>query len=127
MKTFRRTLIATTLAALAAAAFAPAAFAADIKPRIIRFGYGLNEQSNQGRAVKVFAEEVDKASGGKMKVRGIGAAALGSDVQMQQAMIGGAQEMTVVTASTLVGITKEMALWDTPFLFNNAKEADAVL
>ncbi|TNF51566.1 MAG: DctP family TRAP transporter solute-binding subunit, partial [Burkholderiales bacterium] len=29
--------------------------------------------------------------------------------------------------ATLVGITKEMAIWDTPFLFNNAKEADAVL
>ena len=126
MKTFRRTLLATTLAALATGALVPA-FAQDIKPRIIRFGYGLNEQSNQGRAVKMFADEVDKASGGKMKVRGIGAAALGSDVQMQQALIGGAQEMTVVTASTLVGITKEMALWDTPFLFNNSREADAVL
>jgi TRAP-type transport system periplasmic protein len=102
-------------------------FAQDIKPRLIRFGYGLNEQSNQGRAVKLFAEEVEKASGGKMKVRAIGAAALGSDVQMQQALIGGAQEMMVGSTATLVGITKEMALWDTPFLFNNAKEADAVL
>ena len=101
--------------------------AQDIKPRLIRFGYGLNEQSNQGRAVKVFAEEVEKASGGKMKVRAIGAAALGSDVQMQQALIGGAQEMMVGSTATLVGITKEMALWDTPFLFNNAKEADIVL
>jgi len=26
-----------------------------------------------------------------------------------------------------VGITKEMAIWDTPFLFNNPQEADAVL
>jgi tripartite ATP-independent transporter DctP family solute receptor len=33
----------------------------------------------------------------------------------------------VGSTATLVGITKEMALWDTPFLFNNAKEADAVL
>ncbi|MEZ5664648.1 MAG: TRAP transporter substrate-binding protein [Burkholderiaceae bacterium] len=101
--------------------------AQDIKPRLIRFGYGLNEQSNQGRAVKLFADEVAKASGGKMKVRAIGAAALGSDVQMQQALIGGAQEMMVGSTATLVGITREMAVWDTPFLFNNAKEADAVL
>jgi TRAP-type C4-dicarboxylate transport system substrate-binding protein len=49
-----------------------------------------------------------------MKVRAIGAAALGSDVQMQQALIGGAQEMMVGSTATLVGITKEMALWDTP-------------
>ncbi len=127
MKTTRRTLVATAAAfALGAAALAPA-FAQDIKPRIIRFGYGLNEQSNQGRATKLFADEVAKASGGKMKVRAFGAASLGSDVQMQQALIGGAQEMMVGSTATLVGITKEMALWDTPFLFNNAEEADAIL
>ncbi|GIX23472.1 MULTISPECIES: TRAP transporter substrate-binding protein [Caldimonas] len=103
------------------------AWAQDIKPRMIRFGYGLNEESNQGRAVKLFAQEVEKLSGGKMRVRAIGAAALGSDVQMQQALIGGAQEMMVGSTATLVGITKEMAIWDTPFLFNNSAEADAVL
>jgi len=125
--TLRRTLIAT-LALAALAPLAPlAAVAQDIKPRLIRFGYGLNEQSNQGRAAKLFAEEVEKASGGKMKVRAIGAAALGPDTQMQQALIGGAQEMMVGSTATLVGITKEMALWDTPFLVNNAKEADALL
>ena len=125
MKTLRRTLLAATAAALLAAPLA--AMAQDIKPRLIRFGYGLNEQSNQGRAVRLFAEQVEKNSGGKMKVRAVGAAALGPDVQMQQALIGGAQEMMVGSTATLVGITKEMALWDTPFLFNNAKEADAML
>lgn len=123
MKMFRRTLIA----AVALASLAGAAAAQDIKPRLIRFGYGLVEDSNQGRAVKLFAQEVEKASGGKMKVRAIGAAALGPDTQMQSALVGGAQEMMVGSTATLVGITKEMALWDTPFLFNNAQEADAVL
>ena len=125
MKTFRRTL----LAALSVAAFAASfqAAAQDFKPRIIRFGYGLNEASNQGRATKLFAEEVEKASGGKMRVRAIGAAALGSDVQMQQALIGGAQEMMSGSTATLVGLVPEMAVWDTPFLFSNAKEADVVL
>lgn len=121
----RRTLIATAVA-LAASALAPA-FAQDIKPRLIRFGYGLNEQSNQGRGSKVFADEVDRLSGGKMKVRLFGAGSLGPDVQMQQALLGGAQEMMVGSTATLVGITKEMGLWDTPFLFNNTQEADAVL
>lgn len=125
MKLIRRTVLAA--AAVAAFAAPYAALAQDIKPRLIRFGYGLNEQSNQGRAVKVFAEEVEKTSGGKMRVRAVGAAALGSDVQMQQALIGGAQEMMVGSTATLVGITKEMALWDTPFLIGNAREADALL
>ncbi|MDT7514960.1 TRAP transporter substrate-binding protein [Rhodoferax mekongensis] len=122
---FRRAVLAVAGAAVFSAALP--ALAQDIKPRLIRFGYGLNEQSNQGRAAKVFAEAVEKASGGKMKVRTIGAAALGPDVQMQNSLIGGAQEMMVGSTATLVGITKEMALWDTPFLISNAKEADALL
>lgn len=124
MNLLRRTFAAAAAALVFAA---PLVQAQDIKPRLIRFGYGLNEQSNQGRAAKVFADEVEKRSGGKMKVRAVGAAALGSDVQMQQALIGGAQEMMVGSTATLVGITKEMALWDAPFMFSNPKEADALL
>lgn len=125
MQRIRRHLIAAAATAVLASPLA--GLAQDIKPRLIRFGYGLNEQSNQGRAVKVFADAVEKASGGKMRVRAIGAAALGPDTQMQQALVGGAQEMMVGSTATLVGITKEMALWDTPFLINNVREADALL
>ena len=120
----RKFLLAGVMAALTAAG---AVQAQDFKPRIVRFGFGLVDESNQGRAVRFFAKEVEKATGGKMKIRAIGNASLGSDTQMQQALIGGAQEMMVGSTATLVGITKEMAIWDTPFLFNNAKEADAVL
>ena len=119
-----RFILAGVTAALLAAGLAQAQ---DFKPRLVRFGYGLVEQSNQGRAVRLFAEEVEKATGGKMKIRAIGNASLGSDTQMQQALIGGAQEMMVGSTATLVGISKEMAIWDTPFLFNNVQEADAVL
>jgi TRAP-type transport system periplasmic protein len=123
----KRSFIVTAAAAAVLFMAGGASFAQDIKPRLIRFGYGLNEVSNQGRAAKVFAEAVEKTSGGKMRVRAVGAGALGPDVQMQQALIGGAQEMMVGSTATLVGITKEMALWDTPFLFSNAAEADQVL
>src|SRR5437867_1404396 len=125
MTIVRRTLIAA--AAALAFTIPLTTLAQDIKPRLIRFGYGLNEQSNQDRAAKVFADEVAKASGGKMKVRAIGAAELGPNTQMLQALIGGAQEMMVGSTATLVGITKEMALWDTHFLFSTAKEADLLL
>ena len=104
-----------------------ASAAQDVQTRLIRFGYGLNEDSVQGRAVRKFAEDVEKASGGKMTVRAIGAAALGPDTQMQNALVGGAQEMMVGSTATLVGTIKEFGIWDTPFLFNNEKEADAVL
>jgi tripartite ATP-independent transporter DctP family solute receptor len=35
--------------------------------------------------------------------------------------------MMVGSTATLVGIAPQMALWDTPFLINNTKEADALL
>ncbi len=112
---------------MAAMLAAGAVQAQDFKPRIVRFGYGLVEDSNQGRAVRFFAKEVEKATGGKMKVRAIGNASLGSDTQMQQALIGGAQEMMVGSTATLVGLSPAMAVWDTPFLFSSVQEADAVL
>lgn len=122
---FRKLLLAT---GIAAALLAPvAASAQDVKSRIIRFGYGLSENSNQGRAVKFFAEEVSKRSGGKLKVKGFGDSSLGSDMQMQNTLIGGAQEMMVGSTATLVGVVKDFGVYDLPFLFNNEKEADAVL
>ncbi|RJF97833.1 TRAP transporter substrate-binding protein [Noviherbaspirillum saxi] len=113
--------------ALALAGIAGSVQAADYKPRIIRFGYGLAEDSNQGRAVKFFAEDLAKRTDGKMKAKGFASASLGSDTQMQNALIGGAQEMMVGSTATLVGIVKDFGVYDLPFLFNNEKEADAVL
>jgi tripartite ATP-independent transporter DctP family solute receptor len=118
-------LAATTLSSAITAVTAQAAD--DIRPRMIRFGYGLNEDSNQGRAAKLLAEEISKASDGKLKVRTFGSASLGSDDQMQNALMGGAQEMMVGSTATLVGVAEEMAVWDTPFLFESEKQADHVL
>ena len=124
----RRPLITVMAAALLLSPVAALTAQADeVRSRMIRFGYGLNENSNQGRAAKLFAEEVAKASEGKLKMRTYAAASLGSDDQMQSALIGGAQEMMVGSTATLVGISKEMAVWDTPFLFSSAAQADAVL
>lgn len=117
-----RSSLAATVLCLSATAIAQSD-----QTRVIRLGYGLAELTNQGRAAKVFADMVEKNSNGKMKVQAMGAAALGSDVKMQQALIDGTQEMMVGSTATLVTISKEMALWDTPFLFSNFKEADALL
>ena len=122
----KKYLIKTLVLALAAASLTSAA-AADFKPRIIRFGYGLSEDSNQGRAAKFFSEDLAKRTGNKIKAKGFGNASLGSDIQMQNALIGGAQEMMVGSTATLVGIVKDFGVYDLPFLFNNEAEADAVL
>ena len=120
-------LVKSIVLALAMTGVSGAVQAADYKPRVIRFGYGLAEDSNQGRAVKFFADDLAKRTGNKLKARGFGNASLGSDTQMQNALIGGAQEMMVGSTATLVGIVKDFGVYDLPFLFNNEKEADAVL
>jgi tripartite ATP-independent transporter DctP family solute receptor len=103
------------------------AVAQEVKPKVLRFGYGLQEQSNQGRAARFFADEVERLSGGKLQIRTGGAGSMGGDVQMQNALIDGSLEMMVGSTATLVPVVKEMALWDTPFLVNNTREADALL
>jgi TRAP-type transport system periplasmic protein len=113
--------------ALTLSAAAIAVHAADFKPRIIRFGYGLAENSNQGRAVKFFAEDLAKRTGGKLKAKGFGNSSIGSDIQMQNAVIGGAQELAVVSTSTLVGVVSDFGVYDLPFLFANEHEADTML
>jgi TRAP-type transport system periplasmic protein len=120
-------IVKSVALALAFAASAAAVHAADYKPHIIRFGYGLAEDSNQGRAVKFFSEDLAKRTGGKLKAKGFANASLGSDLQMQNALIGGAQEMMVGSTATLVGIVKDFGVYDLPFIFANEKEADAVL
>ncbi|WP_025135328.1 TRAP transporter substrate-binding protein [Achromobacter sp. DH1f] len=115
------------LAAVLSCTVAGVAAAADVKPRLIRFGYGLNDESVQGRAARYLAQELEKISGGKLKMKTFGSANLGSDEQMQGALAGGVQEMMVGSTAPLAGMVKEFGVFDLPFLFNSEKEADAVL
>lgn len=101
--------------------------AKDINSHIIRFGYGLADSSPSGHAVRFFAKEVGKLSDGKMKVKTYGNGSLGSDEQMQNALIGGSQEITFVSTAPLAGMVKGYGVFDLPFLFDNEKVADAVL
>ena len=126
MKKFTRLLWAGALAGTLASALG-SAFAADFQPRIIRFGYGLSEDSNQGHGVKAFADELARRTGGKLRAKGFANGSLGSDTQMQNALLGGAQEMTAVTTATLVGIDDAFGVFDLPFVFRDEHEADAIL
>ncbi|WP_439650419.1 TRAP transporter substrate-binding protein [Pollutimonas nitritireducens] len=115
----------TAVAALGLSA--QSVMAQDIKNRIIRFGYGLADDSPTGKATRHFAEQVGRLSGGKMNVKTYGNGSLGSDEQMQNALIGGSQEMTFVSTAPLAGMVKEFGVFDLPFLFDNEKVADYVL
>jgi tripartite ATP-independent transporter DctP family solute receptor len=101
--------------------------ASGIQERTIKAGIGLNEDHPEGQGLKKFAELVSEKSGGKLKVQPYYAAQLGDDKKMTEALQGGMQEITIPSTSPLVGMIKEFGIFDFPFVFNDEKEADAVL
>ncbi|WP_148274610.1 TRAP transporter substrate-binding protein [Advenella kashmirensis] len=126
MKTLKKTVVGLTAVALLGMGSA-AVWAKDIKPRIIRFGYGLADDSPTGKASAHFAEVVSKLSDGKMKVKTFGNGALGPDEQLINSLISGSGEITFVSTAPIASLIPEFGVFDLPFLFDNEKVADAVL
>jgi tripartite ATP-independent transporter DctP family solute receptor len=62
-----------------------------------------------------------------MQVKLFPGGVLGGDVQVLSAVQGGTIDMTSMNSGILQGQVKEFAIVDFPFLFNDAKEVDAVL
>ncbi len=92
-----------------------------------KFAVTLPEKSHQGQGVAKFIELVDAKSGGKIKIKGFYAGALGNDVQVTSALQGGTIEFTVPQTTTLTGMVKEYEILDFPFLFSTTQQAEKVL
>jgi TRAP-type transport system periplasmic protein len=119
----RRTLIAVAAVAMLGATSAFAQFS----DRVIKMSNGVNEDHPVGAGVKKMQEVLAAKSGGKLKITAFWGGSAGGDLQATQALRAGTQEMVVTSSSPLVGIVKELGVFDLPFLFANEKEADAVL
>jgi tripartite ATP-independent transporter DctP family solute receptor len=119
----RRTLATLVAGALLAAAPAFAQF----KERTIKFTNGVNEDHPVGLGVKRMQEVLNARTGGKIRIAAFWGGAAGGDLQATQALRAGTQEMVCTSSSPLVGIVKELGVFDLPFLFGSEKEADAVL
>ncbi len=104
-----------------------AAMAQDIQERTIRFGHLNNTDHPTSTGVKKFAELVAARSGGKIKVQEYPSSQLGNELQQQAALQGGVQEMLVASTTSLAGVVKEFGVFDFPFLFGNARQADAMV
>ena len=111
----------------ATTAFAASAAFAQFAERNIKITNGVNEDHPAGAGVKKMQEVLTARSGGKMKHNAFWGGSAGGDLQATQALRAGTQEMVVTSSSPLVGIVKELGVFDLPFLFGNEKEVDAVL
>jgi tripartite ATP-independent transporter DctP family solute receptor len=123
MKTLLKFALATGVAALALTGPAAAQF----QERTIRVSNGVNADHPVGNGITKMNQCLAEKSGGKMKLQAFWGGALGGDLQATQALRSGTQEMVVTSSSPLVGILPDLGVFDLPFLFANAKEADAVL
>ncbi len=98
--------------------------AQEIQERNIKFGHLNNTDHPVSLGVKKFAELLAAKSGGKLKVKEYPASQLGSDMQQQDALRSGTQEMAAPATTSLVSIVKEFGLLDFPFSVTNYAQAD---
>lgn len=103
------------------------AVAQEIKERTLRFSHVQPKESHYGVGVQKFADLIAAKSGKKITVKAFAAGTLGGDIQTVSALQGGTIDLTIMPPGLLVGLNKEFAVFDLPFLFNDFAEADAVL
>jgi tripartite ATP-independent transporter DctP family solute receptor len=123
----KRTFLKTLIASVALAAFGAAqAQAPDIKERTLKFSLNGPEGHPAVAGMKKFAELVAARSGGKIKVNLFLGGTLGSDQAVTSSVQGGTIEMAVMNSGILASLSKDLAVFDFPFLFANEKESDAI-
>jgi len=122
---FKRRTIATAIAG-AVLLISTSAFA-QFAERTIKFTNGVNADHPVAAGVKRMQEVLDAKTGGKIKINAFWGGSAGGDLPATQALRAGTQEMVCTSGSPLVGIVKELGVFDLPFLIANEKEADALL
>ena len=120
-------LMIKTLLATAALAVCGLASAQDIKER----SFKLAQQNPKGHPLvtgaEKFAEIVAAKSGGKIKINLFPGGVLGGDAPTVSALQGGTVEITVLNSGILASQVKDFEVYDFPFIFASAAEADAVV
>jgi tripartite ATP-independent transporter DctP family solute receptor len=101
--------------------------AAEIRERTLRFAFQNVKEHPQGQGAQKFADLLAESSGGKIKVRLFPGGTLGGDVQTVSALQGGTLDITVLNSGILAAQAPDFAMLDFPFLFNDVKEAHAVM
>jgi tripartite ATP-independent transporter DctP family solute receptor len=122
----KRLMIKTLLASVAVAAFGIAS-AQGIGERQFKLGLQNPKGHPLVSGAEKFAEIVSAKSGGKMKINLFPGGVLGGDAPTVSALQGGTVEMTALNSGILASQVKDFEVFDFPFMFANANEADAVV
>ena len=115
---------ASTIAALL---FAAGSLHAQVTERTLRFATQNPKGHPTVMGMEKFAELVGAKSGGKIHVSLFPGGVLGGDGPNVSAIQGGTLDMAVMNSGILASQVKEFGVFDLPFMFGSAAEADAVV
>jgi tripartite ATP-independent transporter DctP family solute receptor len=118
---------AATACAIASVALAAGAAQAQYQERNFRVSNGVSKEHPMGNGLAKMGACTLEKSGGKMKVQPFWDGALGNDLTATQSVRSGSIDMVLTSTAPLVGIVPSLGVFDLPFLFNTASEADQVL
>jgi tripartite ATP-independent transporter DctP family solute receptor len=114
-------------AALGAASLMLATGLAQAQERTFKFAL----QNPKGHPLEIgaskFAELVASKSGGRLKVNVFPGGTLGGDAANVSALQGGTIEFVQLNSGILASQVKDFEVYDFPFMFASAKEADAIV
>ena len=115
-------------AALAATCLmSTASHAADIKEHSLKIASAQTAEHPFSLGAKKFAELMAAKSDGKIKAKLFANATLGGDVAVISSLQGGTIDFTIVSTGLLSSMNKDFSIYYLPMVFNDAREADAVV
>ncbi len=123
------TISRAALTAVAAATLVLAAgtASAQFKDRNFRVSNGVSKEHPMGNGLAAMGACTLEKSGGKMKIQAFWDGSLGSDLTSTQSVRTGSIDMVLTSTAPVVSIVPALGVFDLPFLFNTAAEADQLL
>lgn len=100
---------------------------AGCEERTIDFGIGLAESSPQYLSVEYFGDILEERTEGQFSVNIFPNSQVGDDKEMMSALQSGSLGMTMPSTSPATTLVPELRVFDLPFLFPEAEDADEVL
>ncbi|GJD86899.1 DctP family TRAP transporter solute-binding subunit [Methylobacterium hispanicum] len=94
--------------------------------RVLRFGYLFAQTSQLGAGADRFAAEVAKRTGGAYRVELYPNGSVGGEVEMAEDLRLGHLDLAFITSAPFSSIIPEFGVFDIPFLFRDARHAQAV-
>jgi TRAP-type transport system periplasmic protein len=119
--------IALTILGAVALLLPAFAHAQNVKDRSIKLALANTAESAHGLGAQRFADIVAKRSDGKLKIKLYPGGVLGGEAAVASSLQGGTIEMSMMGPGLLTGMDKDFGVFDTPFLFDDFKEVDAVV